>query len=65
MTEKESGMFFIKDGEYLAKLLVRGHKDASKQENILKIYGKIKIDFDGLFKLSLDNDNESQVLITI
>ena len=65
LTEKESGMFFIKDGEYLAKLLVRGHKDASKQENILKIYGKIKIDFDGLFKLSLDNDNESQVLITI
>ena len=66
MNSKQSGVFLIKDGEYFAKLLIRGHKNNdSEQQNVCSIYSTIRSDFKKQLMIAIEHSNEKQILITL
>ena len=62
---KEASLFIIKDGEYMAQLLIRGYKNSSDQANIGLLFNRLKIDFKTLLLIALEYKNERQILISL
>lgn len=60
-----ANVFLIKDGEYLAKLLIRGYKDSDKGEKIGEFYQVLEDDIEFLLYLAIEYPNEKQILLSI
>ena len=63
ISEKDAQVFIINDCEFLAKLLVRGHRGSPDQDKIVKFLGKIKSNFNKLLSISLEWEHEKSFLV--
>ena len=59
---KHANVFLIKDGEYLAKLLIRGYKNTDKDEKIGEFYKSIENELEFLLAMAIEHSNEKQIL---
>jgi hypothetical protein len=66
LSQAECKIFLIKDGEYLAKLLMRGVKSSKddKQEKLGRFFSKLRVDFPRLLKIGIEVPAQAKILIT-